>query len=258
LEVGRCIMAPFIISLEGNIGAGKSTVLNHLKNNLHAAGSRKIVYVDEPLQQWESITSKNGETMLELFYKDSTKYAFSFQMMAYISRLANLQEVVKKYPNHIIMMERSLMTDYHVFAKMLYESGNLLTEEYEIYKRWFNHFNTVHIDAIIYLRCEPEVSWERCKQRNRSGETISLDYMTKVHEKHETWINNNELRPLLVIDNETTEIDDVLFCIEDFLDDIVYPLDVDNFMERMYSSYAFTKMILYWFIFSVCMFLKKA
>jgi deoxyadenosine/deoxycytidine kinase len=251
-------MAPFLISLEGNIGSGKTTILNHLKSNLRVAGSRRIAYVEEPLDQWQSITNKENVSMLELFYKDPKKYAFSFQMMAYISRLANLQDAIKKYPNHIIFMERSLLTDYHVFAKMLHDSGDLLDEEYTIYKRWFSHFNNIQMDALVYIHCSPEVSHERCKNRNRTGETISLEYMTKVHERHEHWIHEIDNRPLLVVENDTTSIDDTLFCIEDFLDDLVIPDDSDHFMEKMYSSYAYSRLILLWFLVSVFSFLKKA
>lgn len=251
-------MAPFLISLEGNIGSGKSTILNHLKNNLQVAGSRRIVYVDEPLDQWQRITNTENVNMLELFYKDPKKYAFSFQMMAYISRLANLQETVKRYPDHIIIMERSLLTDYHVFAKMLYDSGDLLPEEYAIYKTWFNHFNTLTMDALIYVHCTPETAHARCIERNRTGESISLEYMTKVHDQHEHWINEIDQRPLLTIDNEHTSIDDALFCIEDFLNEAVRPDDeIGHFMEHVYSSYAYTKLIFCWFLLNLLSLLKK-
>jgi deoxyadenosine/deoxycytidine kinase len=251
-------MAPYLISLEGNIGSGKSTILNHLKEHIHYAGSRRVVYVDEPLDQWEKIKNDQGVTMLELFYQNPKKYAFSFQMMAYISRLANLQEAIEKYPNCIIMMERSLMTDYHVFAKMLRESNDILPEEYAIYTQWFDYFNTTPMDALIYLQCSPETSLERSKQRNRTGESISLDYMTKVHDFHEAWIRENHYHPILMIDNEDTSLDDALFCIEDFLMERVIPNDgFDDFIEH-YSSYAYIKMALCGLVISILALLQKA
>jgi deoxyadenosine/deoxycytidine kinase len=243
-------MAPFIVSIEGNIGSGKSTVMNHLKEHLTVIGNRSVVYVDEPLDQWMSIKNKDGVNMLELFYTDPKKYAFSFQMMAYISRLANLHNTIEKHPNNIIVMERSLLTDYNVFAKMLHESADLLDEEYAIYKMWFYHFNDIDMDALIYLQCSPEVSMERYTNRNRTGESLSLEYMTKVHERHEQWIHNMESRPLLIIDNEVSSIDDSLFAIEDFLNDMVCPHDeINHFMENIYSSYIVSKLILGWFVY---------
>jgi len=251
-------MAPFLISIEGNIGSGKSTLLAHLKEHLKIGGSRRIVYVDEPVGEWSTITDANGRGMLELFYENPAKYAFSFQMMAYISRLANLQLAIKTYPNHVIIMERSLLTDYHVFAKMLNEKGNLLPEEFSIYKKWFYHFNTHQMDGLIYLECSPEVALERCTKRNRPGETISLEYLEELHERHETWIHQIETRPFLHIQNDTTDIDDSLFAIEDFLNDIVIPEDEGYFMTHAYASYIYTKCILGWLLYTILVMLKKA
>lgn len=250
-------MAPYLISLEGNIGSGKSTILDHLKEHLLYAGSRRIVYVDEPLAQWEKIKNDQGVSMLQLFYQDPKKYAFSFQMMAYISRLVNLEEAIERHPNCIIMMERSLMTDYHVFAKMLRETNEILPEEYAIYTQWFDHFNDYPMDALIYLQCSPETSLERCNKRNRTGESISLDYMTRVHDHHERWIRESHDNPILIIDNEDTSLDDALFCIEDFLMERVIPGDGLHEFVEMYSSYAYLKWALCGLIVSIIAFLQK-
>ena len=65
----------------------------------------------------EYITDKKGETILAKFYKDQDKYSFSFQMMAYISRISLLRKIIKKNPTAIIITERSVLTDKNVFAK---------------------------------------------------------------------------------------------------------------------------------------------
>lgn len=85
-------MSPIIISIDGNIGSGKSSVLKYLQNNFHnycieQNKNLKICFLQEPVSEWESITDKNGKTVLEKFYQNNEKYAFPFQMMAYISRL---------------------------------------------------------------------------------------------------------------------------------------------------------------------------
>jgi len=91
---------------------------------------------------------------------------------------------------------------------------------------------------------------ERYTNRNRTGESLSLEYMTKIHERHEQWIHNMESRPLLIIDNEVSSIDDSLFAIEDFLNDMVCPHDeINHFMENIYSSYIVSKLILGWFVY---------
>lgn len=249
-------MAPLLISIEGNIGSGKSTLLTYMKQNLRFLGKRDVVYVDEPVAEWATITNDEGKGMLELFYANPNKYSFSFQMMAYISRLSNLQSAIRAHPNDIIIMERSLHTDYHVFAKMLREKGTLLTEEMTIYKRWFHHFS-ISMHGIIYLQCPPEVAMERCLLRNRPGESIDMNYIQGLHQKHESWIHDLDIRPLLVIDNTDTTLEDSLFAIEDFLCDLSED-EPSHFMERIYSSYSYSKLIAYWFIYTFMQWLKKA
>ena len=59
-----------IITIEGNIGSGKSTLLKQLKETFK---QRKIVFVDEPVKEWEDIKDSSGRTVLELFYENSEK-----------------------------------------------------------------------------------------------------------------------------------------------------------------------------------------
>jgi deoxyadenosine/deoxycytidine kinase len=155
--------------------------------------------------------------MLQKFYANQAEYSFAFQMMAYISRLALLKEAVEANPNAVIITERCLKTDYNVFAKMLHEQGTLLDEEYAIYTNWFNAFSKEsEISAIVYVYCHPEVSYERCKKRQRTGENIPLEYLTRCHEKHEQWIHQETMNKLIQ-DNNTAELDDVLFSIHAFI-----------------------------------------
>ena len=99
-------LRPKIISIEGNIGSGKSTLLGNLKKAL--ANTPGVVFLKEPVDDWESIRDKEGKTMLQKFYADQEKYSFSFQMMAYVSRLALLRETIKENPTAVIISERSL------------------------------------------------------------------------------------------------------------------------------------------------------
>jgi deoxyadenosine/deoxycytidine kinase len=81
-----------IISIEGNIGSGKSTFLQYLKEHLT---SDKICFLDEPVDDWLSIVDTNDKNIIERYYDDQKKYAFSFQMMAYISRLSLLKKALQ-------------------------------------------------------------------------------------------------------------------------------------------------------------------
>lgn len=173
-----------IISIEGNIGSGKSTLLANLKN--HYENNRNIVFLKEPVDEWEQIKDDNNVTMLEKFYADQERYSFPFQMMAYISRLAILKETIKNHPNAIIITERSLYTDKMVFAKMLHNDNKIETINYNIYLKWFDTFaNDFPIHKIIYVNAEPEICIERIKKRSRLGESnIPLDYLQNCHKYH--------------------------------------------------------------------------
>lgn len=214
------ISSPLIISVEGNIGSGKSTILKALRERYQDIHGIPIVYVDEPVSQWEQIKSKEGKNMIELFYANPSKYAFSFQMMAYISRFTLIKNAVQENPNCIILTERCLLTDYAVFASMLNEQGHMLDEEFTIYKMWFETFQKeIPVTLIVYIRCDPTTAFTRCKKRGRSGEEIPLDYLIKCHEKHERWVEPEQPNILskLVIENDFAELNDVLVSVIQFI-----------------------------------------
>jgi len=200
-----------IISVEGSIGSGKSTLLKILKNILKE--NENIIFLQEPVDEWESIKDKNGITILQKFYENQEKYSFAFQMMAYISRLSLLKKTIDENPNKIIITERCLNTDRYVFAKMLYDSGKMEDIEYKIYLKWFDHFaNMQKIQKVIYLKTKPEICFERISKRNRDGESnIPLDYLENCHNYHEIMIENiND--EILVIDSnvDTDENPDII------------------------------------------------
>jgi len=181
-------MSAKVISIEGNIGSGKSTLLSHLKQSLSAENVPQIIFLQEPVDEWENIKDEQGNTMIQKFYGDQTKYSFSFQMMAYISRLALLKKSIEENPDAIVITERSLFTDKFVFAKMLYDSKKMESVEYQIYLRWFDNFvNDFPINCTIYVKTDPDMCHERIARRSRNGEsTISLDYLNDCHKYHES------------------------------------------------------------------------
>ena len=178
-----------ILSVEGNIGTGKSTVIQELQKNL--SNRKDIVFLPEPVDVWNTIKDDTGTTILEHYYKDQDTYAFPFQMMAYISRLSLLRAALRENPAYIIT-ERSLMTDRMVFASMLRDDGKISTIGYSIYLKWFDEF---HRDLppieYVYMRCDPVVSHERVIARARPGETIPIEYLKKCHDYHENWLTTS-------------------------------------------------------------------
>jgi len=180
-----------IYSIEGNIGSGKSTLVKILKEYFKKEDTKKIIFADEPVEEWMSVVDSSGDDILSKFYRDQHKYGFSFQMMAYISRISVLRKLVKENPDSIIFTERSVYTDKNVFAQMLYDEGKINEIDFKIYNKWFNHFlEEIDITGIIYIQTKPEKCSERIIKRNRKGETISVEYLKLCHKYHENWLNN--------------------------------------------------------------------
>ena len=196
-----------VIVIQGNIGSGKSTWVNHLKEKY--INRPDICFLQEPVDEWLSIKDANGVNALEHYYNDQHKYAFMFQMMAYISRLSILKRAIESNKYRIIITERCLFTDRNVFCKMLYDDGLIDIIGYQIYNKWFDEF--INIGAVhykhIYLRTDPLISKMRVDKRARKEETIPLEYLEKCHAYHDRWLLNPEMNNVVVLDaNQDTAV----------------------------------------------------
>ena len=192
-----------IYSVEGNIGSGKSTLVKILKQHF---GKKNFKFLDEPVDVWNTIKDSSGETILSKFYKDQEKYAFSFQMMAYISRIAKLRNTLKTYPNATIITERSVMTDRNVFAKMLYDDKKIEEVNYHIYLKWFDEFTKdLPIIGIIYVKANPDVCYERVLKRSREGETIPIEYLVNCDAYHNKWLDTQDVVLTLDANHDKSE-----------------------------------------------------
>ena len=182
-----------VVSIEGNIGSGKSTLLANLRD--HYRDEASIVFLKEPVDEWEKIKDSNGITILEKFYADQAKYSFAFQMMAYIPRLKVLRDslkAIKKTDKKIIFItERSLYTDKLVFAKMLFDSGKMEDTMYKIYLNWFDTFSDEFpVHKVVYVKADAQVCHNRIIKRSRDGEeNIPLAYLENCGLYHANMLN---------------------------------------------------------------------
>lgn len=186
-------MNPKIISIEGNIGSGKSTIVHNLEKKLEH--NKKYVFLREPVDIWQTIKDTYGKTILEKFYEDQEKYAFAFQVMAYATRSAILQEAIRNNPDcKYILCERSLEADNQIFAKMLNDDNKMESVEYEIYEYFYKtRKQDMDLDAVIYIDADATVCLNRIKKRDRNGETnISLDYLQSCKDYHDNWLLDNK------------------------------------------------------------------
>lgn len=203
-----------IIIVEGNIGVGKSTFIKLFANQF-----KNSVVIDEPVDLWTEIKDDNGENILGVFYSDIERWAYTFQSMAYVTRMMKIEDKIRENKYDYIFLDRSLGTDRNVFEKMLYDDKKINQIEHQIYNLWADFYHKyVRIESsypIIYLRAEPEVSFERIKKRGRVEEqNITLDYLQKLHQYHEAWLNSStqnqkNLQSIIIVD-----------CNKDFEDDV--------------------------------------
>ena len=186
-----------IISIEGNIGSGKSTFLEKLREKYASVDG--FIFSTEPVHLWEKIKDESGKTMLQKFYENQEKYSFSFQMMAYITRLSQLRKLYRESPdNTIILTERSIYTDREIFARMLYDTNIIKTVDYQIYLRWFDSFiDELTIDGIIYIKTSPNKCDERIHKRSRKGENnIPKEYLERLNKYRDNWLL--PINPLII------------------------------------------------------------
>lgn len=189
------------VSIEGNIGSGKSTLLANLKSSLK--DNPNVVFLKEPVDEWEKIKDSNGCTMLQKFYGNQERYSFPFQMMAYISRLAAFKNAVTENPQATVFItERSLDTDKYVFAQMLYDDNKIEDVNFQIYRKWFDTFaKEFPVAGLIYVNTLPEICHQRITKRSRDGEgCIPLDYLQNCSNYHDYMMSVMSDSPTLTLD----------------------------------------------------------
>jgi deoxyadenosine/deoxycytidine kinase len=219
-----------IIAVEANIGAGKTTLLS-LLDSLKLKKEHIVLF--EQVGEWTSLTDSNNESIFDLFYKDKKRYSYVFQSYVLFSRLQHFLDTVTNNPDKIIICERSILSDFEIFAKSLYEMNTINEIEWTVYTKWHGLVTKtmpIKVEGIIYLRTSPEVCFTRIQKRARQSENnITQDYLDILHKKHEEWLMNDETRkiPMLMINgnqdllSDNTILKKELSCIEMFVNGLL-------------------------------------
>jgi len=180
--------------VEGNIGAGKSTFLKLIKDRLPV----QVVY--EPHKKWQSV--QGGENLLDKFYQDTKRWAYTFQSYAFVTRILEQQQNAKENKHGIQVLERSVYSDRYCFAKNCFEMGTISALEWNLYQEWFEWLVTNYAPrptGFIYLRTDAQVCFERLTKRARQEESsVPFSYLESLNSKHEDWlINKKDIAPYL-------------------------------------------------------------
>ncbi|XP_077111427.1 deoxycytidine kinase 2 [Ranitomeya variabilis] len=237
------------LSIEGNIAAGKSTFVRILEQ-----ASDDWEVVPEPIAKWCNVqtaeneheelstSQKSGGNLLQMLYDKPTRWAYTFQTYACLSRVrAQLKPVspkLREAEHPVQFFERSVYSDRYIFASSLFESGNINETEWAIYQDWHTWLlkqfeGEIELDGIIYLRATPQKCMGRLHSRGREEEQgIELEYLESLHYKHEKWLYDRtsqvdfeSLRhtPILVLDvnddfkNDKIQQEALIDKVKDFL-----------------------------------------
>ena len=173
------------ITVAGNIGAGKSTLVTLLCNRLG----------------WQPFYEPVAENpYLSDFYSDMQTWAFHSQVYFLIHRLRTHRKLID-HPTSVIQ-DRSVYEDAEVFAKNLYRQGFIQERDYITYQDLYGVLTTFlpPPDLVLYLRASVKVLFKHIEQRKRHFERrITTDYLSQLNELYEIWISSFNLCPVLTI-----------------------------------------------------------
>jgi len=197
-QVAEKVPGTFTIAIEGNIGAGKSTLINYFKQ------FEEVQVHAEPLDKWQNV---NGENLLAKLYEDPKRWTFQFQSYVQLTRL---QIVTKPLApgKRTKVIERSVQNNRYCFLELTKQEGALTDAEFSVLDSWWHWLDAnlgLDLDMIVYLRTTPEVAYQRMRARGRwEEEGAPLAYLQALHKSYEEWLVErkfgDKLPPVLILD----------------------------------------------------------
>lgn len=172
------------IAIEGNIGAGKTTLATKVSEDFNA----KLVlerFADNPF--------------LPKFYKDQSRYAFPLEMSFLADRYQQLTDDLAQFD----LFKDFIVTDYHIFKSLIFARVTLQEDEYRLYKTMFDimYKEMPKPDLYIYLYQNTERLLENIRNRGRSYEQeIPSEYLEKINRGYLDYIKTQTDLNVLIID----------------------------------------------------------
>jgi len=175
-----------LISIAGNIGAGKTTLTQMLSK--HYKWIPHFEDVDE-------------NPYLSDFYEEMPRWSFNLQIYFLNKRLQQLLEI--QAGSETVVQDRTIYEDAHIFAPNLHAMGLMSKRDFDNY---FSFFSTVHRliyppNLLVYLKASVPTLVDRIQKRGRDyEENIRLDYLKKLNDYYNKWIETYKEGPVLIID----------------------------------------------------------
>ena len=176
------------IALAGNIGAGKTTLAEQLAKHY----GWEVQYEDADTNPY-----------LSDFYKDMLRWSFNLQIYFLNSRYGQILKIHQG--DKVVIQDRTIYEDAFIFAPNLRDMGLMSTKDFNNYFSLFK-LMTSQVnppDLLIYLKASIPTLVSHIHTRGRDYEgNMSLDYLKKLNERYENWINNYSEGKLLVIESD--------------------------------------------------------
>lgn len=181
---------PRVIAVEGLIGAGKSTLLQEvLVPELELSQQCRVIVIREPVEEWVA------SGMLQRFYGDQKRWAYTFQAKAFHDRVMEARRVLTQQAAlppaaraDFILMERSPVSD-QIFMRTLHAEGMVDDMEFALYQEWVQLWAdlcALKVDLFVYVRTDVPLCMQRLNQRSRDGETrVTPEYQAHLLREHE-------------------------------------------------------------------------
>lgn len=179
------------IAVAGNIGAGKTTLTSLLAK--HYKWTANFEDIDQ-------------NPYLVDFYEDMQRWSFNLQVYFLNTRLKQLQEITNG--NNTVIQDRTIYEDAFIFAPNLSSMGLMNKRDFENYTSLFNTLITMvePPDLLIYLKASIPKLVDQIQKRGREyEENIRLDYLKRLNEYYNKWIDNYDAGKLLIIDIENLD-----------------------------------------------------
>lgn len=177
------------VAIAGNIGAGKTTLTKLLSKHYKWKAHYEDV-VENPY--------------LEDFYNQMERWSFNLQIYFLNSRFRQILEIRESGKD--IVQDRTIYEDAHIFAPNLHAMGLMTNRDFENYRSLFELMESVteSPDLLIYLRSSVPNLVDQIQKRGRDYEnSISIDYLNRLNERYEAWIQRYKKGKLLIIDVNT-------------------------------------------------------